>query len=148
MKRWIVGVAAAVAGLGGAGCSGVSSYAVPTTAEARPVTRGPIAIFATRPPGVGRELGVVEVRGDRGENNVEVLFPELVRRAQGLGANAIIVDWMGARFQLVTTYVTQTSLFPCGPRSFCGTQVAVPTTTEEVHVVLRGRAWLLPEEAP
>jgi hypothetical protein len=75
MKWWLV----IVAGLGGAGCSGVSSYAVPTTAESRPATHGPIAIFAARPPGAGRELGVVEARGERGENTVEILS---VRRTE------------------------------------------------------------------
>lgn len=129
-----------------AGCGGVSSYAVPTSGRTLPPSSGAIAIYATREPAEGRELGVVEAKAAREEGSVEVLFPELVRRAQELGANALVIDTAGARFELVTTWTNQQQLVPCGSRSFCTVWQPVASTHEEMVVVLRGRAWLLPAQ--
>jgi hypothetical protein len=129
------------------GCRGVVSYGVATGPVAQP-RAGSVAIFATRAPEVGRELGIVEARGGLGEASVDVLFPELVRRVQELGGNALVLDQTDARFELVTTWSSYQQLIPCGSRGFCLSWVAMPTTHEAMTVVLRGRAWALPEGEP
>jgi len=131
-----------------AGCSGVSSSAVPLQGPAQPAYHGAMAVYATRVPTVGRELGVVEARGVQGDTSIEALFPELVRRAQELGGNALVLDQAGARFELVTTWTNYQQMMPCGSRGLCMSWQPVPTTYEDMSVVLRGRAWLLPEGAP
>jgi hypothetical protein len=127
-----------------AGCSEVSSYAVPTSQTRLPPRVGAVAIYATRPPPVGTELGIVEARGGGAEGGVDVLFPELVRRAQQLGANALVIDWMGAKIELVQTWGQHPMTFPCG-RGYCTTWDTYPTTQQVMTVVLRGRALSVPE---
>ena len=136
-----------IAGLTQVGCHAVSSYGV-ATREARGPSSGAVAIFATQAPAEGHELGIVEARGSLEDASVEVLFPELVRRVQELGGNALVLDQTDARFQLVTTWSSYQQVIPCGSRGFCSSWQTMPTTHEEAQVVLRGRAWLLPGRAP
>ena len=55
-----------------------------------------------------------------------------------------MLDRLGARFELVTTYTNYQQMMPCGFRGFCTSWQTVPTTAEEMRVVLRGRAWRPP----
>lgn len=135
---------ALVGGLLLAGCSGVTSSAVPIQDGPRAAFAGAVAVYATGEPGVGQELGVVEARGVRSDASIEALFPELVRRVQELGGNALVLDQTAARFELVTSWSNYQQMMPCGSRGLCSSWQAVPTTHEEMVVVLRGRAWLLP----
>lgn len=130
-----------------AGCSSVSSYAVPTQGAGRPGAQGAVAIYATSEPTSGRELGIVEARGVHEDGAVEVLFPELVRRAQQLGGNALVIDQAEARFEEVTSYSSYQQVTPCGARGLCTNWQPMPVTSEQMVVVLRGRAWLLPAAA-
>jgi hypothetical protein len=136
--------AAAIACL--AGCRDVPSPS-PPRAVARAPRHGPVAIFASYDPHVGRELGVVSARGG-GRDDVNELFPELVRRVQELGGNALVVDAMGARFDLVSPWPEAGYPpygFGCG---FGCTRWAAPQPPVEVMTVeLRGRAlWVSPDE--
>lgn len=133
----------------GAGCSNVSSYAVPVGPGPLAQPRsGAVSIFATTQPTVGRELGIVEAQGRQDEVGVEVLFPELIARVQELGGNALVLDSSGARFRLIESWQTRTTTVPCGYRIYCSRVETFPVVYEEMSVVLRGRAWLLPEGAP
>lgn len=135
-------------GLALAGCGGVTSYGVPTGKTPSPASTGAVAVFATRDPPAGHELGIVEARGVLNDSSVDVLFPELVRRVQELGGNALVLDQTDARFELITTWSSYQQMIPCGSRGFCTSWQSIPTTHEEMVVVLRGRAWLLPSEEP
>ena len=137
----------AAAALGAlAGCSDVTSYAAPRAASGAP-RQGPVAVFASYDPHVGRELGAVAVRGG-GSDDVGELFPELVRRVQELGGNALVVDAMGARFELVSQW--SMGAYPsygygCG--FGCARWAAPQPPLEVMTVELRGRALLVsPEE--
>ncbi|RYE92656.1 MAG: hypothetical protein EOO75_06185 [Myxococcales bacterium] len=126
------------------GCHSVSSYAVPTGPAAVAPSYGAVTILATGEPEGGHELGIVEASGSHDGVGVDQLYPELIRRVQQLGGNALVLDQMGARFELVTTHTSYQQMMPCGFRGLCSTWQTVPTTTEEMRVVLRGRAWRLP----
>ncbi len=148
--RIAVPLALAAAALGAlAGCSDLSSYALPRGAVTGAPRRGPVAIFASYDPHVGRELGQVVARGGNSDD-VGELFPELVRRAQELGANALVLDAMGARFELVpawpSTNYPPSAAYPCGPA--CTTRWGAPQPPLELMTVeLRGRAlWVSPDE--
>jgi hypothetical protein len=145
---WVRGLVLALTALL-SGCGNITSYGVPT--RAAPAASGggvAVAIFATREPPAGHELGIVEARGMLNDTSVEVLFPELVRRVQELGGNALVLDQTDARFELVTMWSSYQQMVPCGSRGLCTNWQAIPTTHEEMLVVLRGRAWWLPPEAP
>ncbi len=129
------------------GCSSVSSYAVPTGPSAAPPSYGAVTILATGEPEGGRELGIVEVRGSHESVGVDELYPELIRRVQQLGGDALVLDQIGARFEQVTTFTSYQQMMPCGFRGMCSTWQTVPATHEEMRVVLRGRAWRLPSAA-
>jgi hypothetical protein len=139
------GALAGLAMMAATGCSNVSSYAVPTAGPTPQPRVGAVAVFASRPPTEGRELGIIEAKGQHGESSIAVLFPELVRRAQELGGNAVVIDSVAGRYELVESWSNQTTMFPCGFRSACSQWNTYPTVHEEMSVVLRGRAWLLPE---
>ncbi|MCS6899147.1 MAG: hypothetical protein RMJ98_01800 [Myxococcales bacterium] len=146
---WVHGPVLALAVLLFSACSNVTSYGVPTrTALVSSPGGTAVAIFATREPTMGHELGIVEARGTLSDISVEVLFPELVRRVQELGGNALVLDQTDARFEQVTMWSSYQEMIPCGSRGFCTAWQVVPTTHEEMFVVLRGRAWWLPPEVP
>ncbi len=128
----------------GTGCTSIRSYAV-ATGPATPPTHGPVTVLATggEPEG-GQELGVVEASASHDEGTVDRLYPELIRRVQELGGNALVLDQLGARFAFVTTYTNYQQMMPCGFRGLCTTWQTVPTTNEDMRVVLRGRAWRVP----
>lgn len=136
---------AAIASGALAGCSDLSSYSVPRGAAARAPRQGPVAVFASYDPHVGRELGAVVVRGSSNDD-VRELFPELVRRAQELGGNAIVLDAMGARFELVSPWANA-GYFPAGCGPSCARWGAPQPPLEVMTVELRGRAlWVSPDE--
>ncbi|MCU0684620.1 MAG: hypothetical protein MUF34_20640 [Polyangiaceae bacterium] len=127
------------------GCGDLSSYSVPHAAGARAPREGPVAVFASYDPHVGRELGAVVVRGGH-DDDVRELFPELVRRVQELGGNALVIDNMRARFELVSPWANA-GYWPaaCGPA--CSRGVASPAPLEIMTIELRGRAlWVSPDE--
>ncbi|HEU4532808.1 MAG TPA: hypothetical protein VFS00_01775, partial [Polyangiaceae bacterium] len=119
--------------------------AAPRTAAAAP-HRGPVAIFASREPGAGRELGVVSVRGGF-NSDVRELFPELVHKVQELGGNTLVIDAMGAHFQQGgpgAGFSLNGAVYTC-PYGCRRSTVNAPT--EAVTVELKGRAlWLSQEE--
>lgn len=128
-------------------CSQVSSYAVPTTGTPRAPRVGAVYVYASRPvPAGSTELGIVEARGYGPDMAIDKLFPELVRRAQELGGNAVVVDWMGMGSELVTTMASQPSQYPCGTM-WCTRWETYPETREQVFVRVRGRALTVAEPA-
>jgi hypothetical protein len=132
----------------GTACGGVASSAVATGPFAGPPRTGPVAVYMAQPlPAGAREIGLVEARGGGDHDGVDVLFPELVRRAQQLGANAVVIEWLGPRFD-VTPYYTgyTTQMVPCGRGPCLGMSTSQPT--EIMTVVLRGRAYFVPEGTP
>lgn len=136
--------AVALGALGG--CSDLSSYAVPRAAARRAPREGPVAVFASYDPHVGRELGAVVVRGGS-DDDVRELFPEMVRRVQELGGNALVIDKMGARFEFVSPWASVGyGPYGCGPS--CTRLGGGPQPPLEVMTVeLRGRALLVsPDE--
>ncbi|HEU4535805.1 MAG TPA: hypothetical protein VFS00_16880 [Polyangiaceae bacterium] len=124
-----------------AGCGDLASYAVPRAGGARSPARGPVAVFASYDPHVGRELGTVTVRGGY-DDDVRELFPELVRRAQELGGNALVVDAMGASFELVSPWANA-GYWPAGCGPACTRGVAAQAPLEIMTIELRGRALLV-----
>ncbi|HEU4409008.1 MAG TPA: hypothetical protein VFS43_27355 [Polyangiaceae bacterium] len=128
-----------------AGCSDLSSYSVPHDAARRSPRQGPVAVFASYDPRVGRELGAVVARGGS-DDDVRELFPELVRKVQELGGNALVIDSMGARFDLVSPWAT-TAYAPYGCGLSCTRWGAPQPPLEVMTVELRGRALLVsPDE--
>jgi hypothetical protein len=128
-----------------AGCSDLSSYSVPREAARRAPRQGPVAVFASYDPRVGKELGAVVVRGGS-DDDVRELFPELVRKVQELGGNALVLDAMGARFELVSPWVSA-AYGPYGCGLSCGRFGSPQPPLEVMTVELRGRALLVsPDE--
>lgn len=129
------------------GCSGVSSYGVATSPKRAAPTQGAVLVYAANPPpSSATELGIVEARAPRGLGTVDELFPELVRRAQQLGANAVVIDYLGARFEWVNDGPPPGAPMLCSMRGCTGLD-AYPQMHEEMTVVLRGRALLVAPEA-
>lgn len=125
------------------GCGG-HSYASP--ASAATPHHGPVAVFASRDPRAGRLLGTVSVRGDF-NSDVRELFPELVRKVQALGGNALVIDAMGAHYEEGgpgAGFSKNGGLRAC-PFGCRRSSSAAPMETATVE--LKGRAlWLTPEE--
>jgi hypothetical protein len=139
----------ALATLAGAstGCASVSSSGVATGPFAGPPRSGPVAIFmGNRPPPGTREVGLVEARGSGDNDGVDALFPELVQRVQELGGNAVLIEWIGPRFD-VTPYYPAYTMMPCG-RGPCMGATMTSQPMEVMTVVMRGRALLLPTDTP
>jgi len=143
MRRGLGSLAFACAVLS-AGCAGVRSSAVATGAAGTQPRSGPVAVYMAQPlPAGAREVGYVEARGYGDHDGVDELFPELVVRAQELGANAVVVDWIGPRFDLTPNYGGYAQLYPCGRTTCMSDTMSQPT--EIMTVVMRGRAFVLPE---
>ena len=131
------------------GCTSVSSYGVSTSPDRVAPRVGPVLVFAAHEaPAGATELGVVEAKGPGEGATVDVLFPELVKRAQELGADAVIIDWMGMSVEEVQTVVHVNALQPCGGIIQCSRLEPVVQVQPVAHVRIRGRALKLPPEAP
>lgn len=126
------------------GCAQVSSSGVATGAFRGPPRSGPVAIFmGNRPPPGTKEIGLVEARGTGDNDGVDAIFPELVQRVQELGGDAVLIEWIGPRFD-VTPYYPAYTMMPCG-RGPCMGATMSSQSMEVMTVVMRGRALLLPK---
>lgn len=126
------------------GCAGVRSSAVATGPKGGPPRSGPVAIYMAQPlPAGAREVGLVEARGYGDHDGVDEIFPELVVRAQELGANALVIDWIGPRFDFTPNYGGYAQMYPCGRTTCMSGTMSQPT--EIMTVVMRGRAFVVPE---
>lgn len=148
MPRFLLFAASLAAALGAGaavtGCGG-QSYASPPTSAVAP-HRGPVAVFASRDPRAGRLLGTVSVKGDF-NGDVRELFPELVRKVQALGGNALVIDAMGSHYEEGgpgAGFSKNGGLRAC-PFGCRRSSSAAPMETATVE--LKGRAlWLTPAE--
>ena len=120
------------------GCGQTTSYAVPSSLDRLSPHVGPIAVYALRDP-PGRELGVVEARGFGESGTLDHLVPELVRRARSLGADALVVDWIGLSVDVVDTVVIDGSAL-CTPVG-CGAPAPRSQPQEIASIRVRGRAF-------
>ena len=122
------------------------SSGVATGPSPGPPRTGPVAVYMARPlPPGSREVGLVEARGAGDHQGVDVIFPDLARRAQELGANAVQIEWVGARFDSQQSYTSFTQMYPCGRTTCVGMSTMTPQANEIMTVILRGRAYLVPE---
>lgn len=144
MSRSALGLVLLVAATFASGCAGVRSSGVATGPGGGPPRSGPVAVFMAQPlPAGAREVGLVEARGYGDHDGVDEIFPELVVRAQELGANAIVIDWIGPRFDFTPNYGGYAQMYPCGRTTCMSGTMSQPT--EIMTVVMRGRAFVIPE---
>lgn len=135
-------------------CSTVGGSAIRTGPAELPPREGPVAIYASGvPPQGGTELGVVEVHGVQEDARVDVLLPQLVRKAAQLGGDALVIDGMRARFDVVGRAHVEQYYYQCGGGGMCGGTRVYDTNQEVVVVTLFGRAYAahapdVPREAP
>ena len=121
------------------GCADVTSVAIPTSGRVLPPRTGPVAVYAAySPPSGARELGVIDVRAPSESADLQKLFDELIQRTLDLGGNAVAIDWMGAKIELVSSMMT-TSMMMCG-RVTCVASTMPPPEHEVMTVLLHGRA--------
>ncbi len=104
-----------------------------------------VAVFASRAPAGGEDLGVVSARGGIGvkDNNVRDLYIELVRQTKALGGNALRIDAMTTRLEGEPDFYSSDDLNPaCDAGCTDGPD---PTAIKETMTVeLRGKAFRLP----
>ena len=130
--------ALAMLSLAAVACGQTTSYAVPSSPERPAIHGGPIAVYAMRDP-AGRELGVVEARGFGESGTIDHLIPELVRRARSLGADAVVIDWIGLSVDVIDTVVIDGSAL-CTPVA-CATPAPRLQPQEIASIRVRGRAF-------
>jgi hypothetical protein len=123
------------------GCSSIAGSAVRTGPLVLPPYVGAVSLYASGRAPEGQELGVVEVRGGEGESDVNTLLPLFVQKAAQIGANAVVLDAVDARFDTYTTPHMETYSVPCGFRGTCFRSRMYSTTSEIMTVQLRGRAF-------
>jgi len=95
--------------LAASSCTAVRS-SVLRTGPALPPSTAPVTVSATRDPGSGDELGIIEVSGDVQAVTLETLVAELQKRAAELGGDYARIDRTAVRHEQGT--VTRT--YECG----------------------------------
>jgi hypothetical protein len=133
MFRASVGLVASVV----AGCASVQSAVDVTGAPGAP-GRGPVPVYyALAPDFPTREVGVIEAHGRGATAHLEDLLEEAERRAQQLGADAVILRELRTTAHLVP----HTEFRPCG-RGTGGMSMAFtcPTIVSVLEVEMHLRA--------
>lgn len=141
MPRWL-GVSAGLCSLAmTAACSSASATAVRTGPYNLGPHAGPVAIYSLgeAPPGA-TDLGVVEAHAAQSEATVEVLMPMFVERAANIGANAVVIEGIRARFNVVSYPHYEIFYYPCGYGAMCSGQRYYGTNDEVMVVTMYGRA--------
>lgn len=133
MKTIVLALALALVG-----CGSSPSYTVRTGPAGAAPSTGPIAVYATREP-PGAEVGVVEVKGFAGDGNIDVLMPEFMRRAQALGADAVVIDVVALVVEEVDSVVDDGQVL-CAPVGCARTPPRV-ARQDFAYVRVRGRAF-------
>jgi hypothetical protein len=109
-----------------------------------PPNVGALALYPSGQTPEGAEaLGAVEVHGSESESDVATLLPHFMSEAAQLGATAVVLDAVDARFVIAATPQLETYAFPCGFRRSCFRSRTVMVRTEVLTVSMRGRAFRL-----
>jgi hypothetical protein len=109
-----------------------------------PPNVGALALYPSgQTPDGAEPLGAVEVHGSESESDVATLLPHLMTEAAELGANAVVLDAIEARFAIAATPQLETYAYPCGFRRSCFRSRTVFVNTEVLTVSMRGRAFRL-----
>jgi hypothetical protein len=123
------------------GCSSLTGSAIRTGPLVLPPYAGAVSLYASGRAPEGQELGVVEVRGAEGESDIGTLLPLFVQKAAQIGANAVVLDSVDARFDTFNMPQMETYAVPCGFRGTCYRSRTFMSTSEVMTVVLHGRAF-------
>jgi hypothetical protein len=121
------------------GCTSLGSSAVRTGPIQLAPHHGPIAVYAVNAP-PGDAIGLVEVHATLQEGAIDDLMPELAQRVLELGGDAVAIDSVGARFDLVERPMTESFTYPCGIAVCTGTRF-YSANDEVMTVTVRGRAF-------
>jgi hypothetical protein len=80
------------------------------TGPRRPAAAAPVAVYLTRDPPAGVELGVVEAHGRRPAATLPALLAEFRERVASMGGDRARLDGFATRYELVT----ETYTYDCG----------------------------------
>ncbi|HEU4412483.1 MAG TPA: hypothetical protein VFS43_44990 [Polyangiaceae bacterium] len=133
------------AALLGLGCVHTEAYSVVFA----PTNREGVAVYASRAPQSGRELGAVRVEGGIGieDNDVRDLYKEAVRQTKALGGDALVIEAIITRIEREPRHYKADKVDPACNVG-CGTGVAPKSVKETMTVELRGKALRLSPEGP